>query len=163
MAVIALLVGINEYHPDSKVSGLHGCANDVDIMSEYIRKNFPSDPETNIIVLKNEAATRTKVIEAFKQHLCNNAATKNGDTVLFYYSGHGSYAPSAKEFVALNEDSKGQDETLVLYDSRVNGNFDLADKEIALLMSGIPKHANIVVVLDSCHSGSATRNISRAD
>ncbi|MBA2561624.1 MAG: caspase family protein, partial [Chitinophagaceae bacterium] len=163
MAVFALLVGINEYHPDSKVSGLHGCTNDVDIMREYIRENFPSDPETNIIALKNETATRTKVVETFKQHLCNNSAIKNGDSVLFYYSGHGSYAPSAKEFIALNEDSKAQDETLVLYDSRVDGNFDLADKELALLLSVIPKHANIVVVLDSCHSGSATRNVNRAD
>jgi pimeloyl-ACP methyl ester carboxylesterase len=156
-SVFALLVGINTYHKDTGVSGLNGCVNDIDAIRDYIRTNFPQDAESNIIALKNEQATRSAVIENFKSHLIKNPAIKEGDTVLFYYSGHGSYAQSATEFLKLNEDSKGQDETLVLYDSRCEGNFDLADKELALLLSEIPSHANTVVILDSCHSGSATR------
>lgn len=162
-AVIALLVGINTYHPDSGVSGLNGCCNDIDAIQEYLRATFPNNAASNLVTLKNEQATRQAVLEHFKKHLIQNPAIQEGDTVLFYYSGHGSYAASAPQFVALNEDSKKQDETLVLYDSRLPGNFDLADKELALLLALIPKQANIVVILDSCHSGSATRDVNRAD
>lgn len=162
-SVFALLVGINTYHKDSGVSSLNGCVNDIDVMQEYLRTNFASDPESNILVLKNEQASRSAVIENFKRHLIKNPGIKEGDTVLFYYSGHGSFAPTAPEFVALNEDSKKQDETLVLYDSRLQGNYDLADKELALLLSKIPDYANAVVILDSCHSGSATKAVARAD
>lgn len=159
-AVIALLVGINTYHNDSGVSSLNGCCNDVDALHDYIRKNFPDNAEGNIVVLKNEQATRHAFIQQFNRHLIQNDRIREADTVLIYYSGHGSYAPSAPEFAALHEDSKAQDETLVLYDSRVPGNFDLADKELALLLSKIPAQANTVVILDACHSGSATRSVA---
>lgn len=158
-SVFALLVGVAEYHPESGVSGLNGCLNDVKSMQEYIRSSFPSDPSTNICILLNADATRDAVINYFREHLCDNPAIGDGDTVLFYYSGHGSHAPSAPEFTALNQDSQARDETLVLYDSRLPGHFDLADKELALLLSRIPEKAHAVVILDSCHSGSATRSI----
>ncbi|MGE7774707.1 caspase family protein [Chitinophaga sp. NPDC101104] len=159
MSVFALLVGVSAYHPDSGVSGLNGCLNDVKAMHDLLRNRFPDDPPGNVRILLNESATRNAVIAAFQEHLCQNTGIRDGDTVLFYYSGHGSHAPSAPEFLALNEDSQGQDETLVLYDSRLPSNFDLADKELALLLSLVPEKAHTVVILDSCHSGSATRSL----
>lgn len=157
-SVIALLVGVSAYHPESGVSGLNGCLNDVNAMRDYILSRHPASP-ANVRTLTNSEATREAVITAFREHLIHNTAISGGDTVLFYYSGHGSYAPSAPEFVALNEDSQRLDETLVLYDSRLPGGFDLADKELALLLSLVPEKAHAVVVLDSCHSGSATRSL----
>lgn len=158
-SVFALLVGVSAYHPASGVSGLNGCLNDVNAIRDYLRSTFPHDPPDHVRTLVNAEATRAAVIDAFRQQLCENTAIREGDTVLFYYSGHGSHAPSAPEFLALNEDSQGQDETLVLYDSRLPGHFDLADKELALLLSLVPEKAHVVVILDSCHSGSATRSI----
>lgn len=158
-SVFALLVGISDYHPDSGVSGLSGCVNDVNALRDYLLHSFPKNKSANVRTLINGEATRAAVVQAFHEHLCRNAAIRAGDTVLFYYSGHGSHAPSAPEFGVLNEDSQGRDETLVLFDSRLPGQFDLADKELALLLSLVPKEAQLAVILDSCHSGSATRSI----
>ena len=157
--LFGLLVGVARYHPDSHVPHLTGCGNDVRRMAEFIFKTFPSTPPDNITTLISEQATRAAVIDSFIAHLCDNPNIAAGDTVLFYYSGHGSRAPSAPEFRDLKEDSIGKDETLVLYDSRLPGSSDLADKELALLLSKINPAANIVVIADSCHSGSITRAI----
>jgi hypothetical protein len=50
------------------------------------------------------------------------------------------------------------DETLVCYDSRTDGSWDLADKELAKLIAEVAeKNPHIVVIMDCCHSGSGTR------
>ena len=149
----ALLVGINDYHPDSGVSSLNGCMNDLAAMENFLKENYKS-AGLSLKVLRNEEATREGVIHAFQEHLIEN--TKSGDTAFFYYCGHGSFAPTAKEFEAF--DPKKQDETLVCYDSRLPNKYDLADKEIALLLHLIPDGINTVFLADSCHSGSITRS-----
>ena len=149
----ALLVGINNYHPDSNVDSLNGCVNDIQLMESFLRENYGSD-KLHINTLLNEAATKKGVINAFHNTFISD--TKAGDFVFFAYSGHGSFRSTAKEFEAF--DPKRQDETLVCYDSRLPGNFDLSDKELALLLHQIPKGVNIVLVIDSCHSGSISRS-----
>ena len=72
------------------------------------------------------------------------------------YSGHGSQELSPPEFWHLEPDHL--DETLVCYDSRLNGGWDLADKELGQLITEVAARGpHIVVVLDACHSGSGTR------
>jgi hypothetical protein len=47
---------------------------------------------------------------------------------------------------------------LVCYDSREEGRWDLADKEIAVLIAEVARPGpNVLCVLDCCHSGSGTR------
>jgi hypothetical protein len=47
----------------------------------------------------------------------------------------------------------------VCYDSRLAGGFDLADKELAVLISEVAKqNPHIVICLDCCHAGSGTRD-----
>ncbi len=154
-SIYALLVGINRYHPDTDINPLSGCENDVKRFEEYLGQLYPEERRT-IKTLSGHQATRNEVIRQFKEVLIN-ASIKPGDIVLFYFSGHGSYAcsnPAFRDFDVL-----GQDETLVLYDSRCDGNYDLADKELALLLHKIPHGADIVCIIDSCHSGSITREI----
>ena len=81
-SVFALLVGINTYHKDSGVSSLNGCVNDIDVMRDYIRTNFSQDAESNIVCLKNEQATRSAVVENFKNHLIKNPGVKEGEKVV---------------------------------------------------------------------------------
>lgn len=158
--LFALLVGIADYHPSSGVTPLTGCLNDVNNVEAYLLQRFA--PGTAMIEkLVNDKASRQAVIDTFISHLIKNGQIKENDIVLFYYSGHGSHAASNPAF--YSSDSEAQDETLVLYDSRCEGNFDLADKELRLLLSSIPAKANIVVIMDSCHSGSATRNVDDLD
>ena len=83
---------------------------------------------------------------------------KKGDVALFYYSGHGSQEQAPEEFWKLEPDHL--DETLVLFDSRSPGSWDLADKEIAKLIGDVAaKGPHVAVILDCCHSGSGTREI----
>ncbi|MEQ1688402.1 MAG: caspase family protein [Sphingopyxis sp.] len=80
-----------------------------------------------------------------------------GDVAYFHYCGHGARSPAAPEF--LEYDLTTKDEGLVCFDSREPGHFDLADKELARLIDELAaREAHVVVSLDCCHSGTATRS-----
>ena len=148
--IFALLVGINDY--TQPVSKLYGCVNDVDNLQNYLLTTFDR-AHLHLEVLLDADATRTNIIDQFRKHLCK--AGKD-DIVLFHYSGHGARWTSASPFVKFYPD--GKDEGLVCYDSRTSDGFDLADKELAVLLAEVSKNdPHITVVLDCCHSGSATR------
>ncbi len=148
-----LLVGINDY--PSPVPKLRGCVNDIEAFAAYLqaRADEKEFDKPELLILKDNAATREAVIKGFQKHL--SKAGKD-DVALFYYSGHGAQAQTAKEFLHLEPDKL--DETLVCYDSRESGNYDLADKELAHLIAEVAKKdPHITVILDCCHSGSGTR------
>jgi len=153
----ALLVGINIYHPDSGVNNLDSCVNDTLKVEKFLINNYKDTYKLNIRMLHNNKATREELISNFENHLVKKP--ESGDIVLFYYSGHGSYSYSAKEFKAT--DSKGIDETYVLYDSRCDSKFDLADKEIAHLLSHVKQGVQLIGIIDACHSASSFRSIFR--
>jgi hypothetical protein len=148
--VYALLVGINAYPPE--VGKLAGCLNDVDHFHAYLSGNFD---KTNLAVevLKDRDATRENIIRQFRAHL---GKAEEGDVALFQYCGHGARWASAKAFLEFYPD--GKDEGLVCIDSRRPGGYDLADKELAVLISEVAKNnPHLAVILDCCHSGSGTR------
>src|SRR5438046_2170520 len=123
--VHALLVGIDDY--PQPIPPLHGCGNDVDRIQALLEQRAHADGHGSAVrVLKNGEATRARLIETFREHLGKAGA---GDVALFYYSGHGSQQPSPPEFWHLEPDRL--DETIVCYDSRQDGSWDLADKELA--------------------------------
>jgi uncharacterized caspase-like protein len=102
--------------------------------------------------LQNERATRASIIAGFREHL---ASAGKDDVALFYYCGHGSQEPAPEEFWHLEPDR--MDETLVCYDSRQPGQWDLADKELGKLINDLASRAGrVLVILDCCHSGSGT-------
>ena len=161
-SIYALLVGINDYRRG--VGALRGCVNDVKRMRKFLElrtkdgefglhhllltSGDPDDP--------NEAKpTRQAVIDGFRTHLCQAG---NDDVALFYFSGHGSQEKAPPELCHLEPDRL--DETLVCYDSRTEGKWDLADKELAVLVAEVAKrNPHIIVVVDSCHSGTVTRAV----
>lgn len=162
--IYALLVGIDKYSPESNpfVPPLKGCVNDINALETYLRSRITQDSDWKLIeptnqpwILLNQDATRQAIINGFQQHLCN---AESEDVVLFYYSGHGAQEKAPEEFWELEPDRL--DETLVCYDSRTEGGRDIADKELAYLISKVEqKDARIVVILDCCHSGSGTRDL----
>ena len=150
--VYALLVGINDYPPE--VGKLAGCLNDVDHFHAYLSDSFDK-ADLAVEVLKDGEATRGNIIEQFRGHL---AKAREGDVALFQYCGHGARWASAKAFKEFYPD--GKDEGLVCIDSRRAGGFDLADKELAILISEVAKNnSHVAVMLDCCHSGSGTRGV----
>ena len=150
--VYALLVGIDAY--PEPVQPLNGCRNDIVAVQALLEKRVSgSDDRLRVRTLLDDAATREAVIDGFHEHL---GQAKSGDVVLFYYSGHGSQEIAPEEFWHLEPDHL--DETLVLWDSRQDGQFDLADKELAALLTQVAaEEPHILVILDCCHSGSGTR------
>jgi hypothetical protein len=157
--LFALLVGIDDY-PAIKEFKLQGCVRDVGLFAEYLNEHVSrektEDFKLRLEVLKDQEATRAKVIAGFRDHL---AAAGSGDVALFYFAGHGSQQRTAPEFRYLEPD--GLDETLVCWDSRKDGSWDLADKELAYLLAQVAENgAHLVIILDSCHSGSGTRALA---
>ncbi|HEX5715288.1 MAG TPA: alpha/beta fold hydrolase [Thermoanaerobaculia bacterium] len=148
--VHALLVGIDQY-PDP-AHRLAGCRNDVAAFEELLTLRVKPE-RLRLRTLVDDEATRENVIAAFRTHLGKATAA---DTVLFYYAGHGSRERSPEIFWTVEPDRL--DETLVLWDSRQPGGWDLADKELAALIRPLAATgAHVAVILDSCHSGSGTR------
>lgn len=150
--VYSLLVGIDAYQ--APVPALNGCVNDVvaigDLLSQRVAgEGLRLEPKT----LFGQQATRQAVIDGFRAHL---GRARAGDVVLFYYSGHGSQEDAPPEFWRFEPDRL--DETLVCWDSRMPGRFDLADKELAQLIAEVAESGpHVLIVLDCCHSGSGTR------
>jgi pimeloyl-ACP methyl ester carboxylesterase len=151
--IYALLVGIDKY--PSPVPQLQGCVNDVMAVKEYLEGRVTSDEfQLNLRILTDQEATRQAIVDGFQQHLCQ--ATSN-DVAFFYYSGHGSQELAPEDFWHLEPDHL--DETLVCWDSRKEGGWDLADKELAYLISKVAqKNPHITIIMDCCHSGSGTRD-----
>jgi hypothetical protein len=153
--ILALLTAIDDY--PSPIPKLQGCVNDIDAFAAYVSGRVGGDKGAalQLKTLKNGEATRQAVIDAFRDHL---GKAKKGDVVLFYYSGHGSQEQAPEEFWTIEPDHL--DETLVLFDSRTQGSWDLADKELAKLIGEVAsKGPHVAVILDCCHSGSGTREI----
>ena len=149
--IYALLVGIDDYA--GSVRDLNGCENDVQDFSDVLQERYGTDKK-NIRLLLSKEATRKNIIEGFKDHL---SQAKKGDTALFYYAGHGAQEPASEAFWNMEPDHLN--ETLVCHDSRTQGSWDLADKELRYLIHGLAKKdPHITIVLDACHSSSGTRD-----
>ncbi|MGB3650695.1 MAG: caspase family protein [Rivularia sp. (in: cyanobacteria)] len=151
--IYALLVGIDNYA--APVNPLQGCVNDVKAIAQYLETRVKTEGwNLHLKTLQDSQATRQGIIDGFREHLCQ--ADRN-DVALFYYSGHGSQEQAPREFWHLEPDRL--DETLVCYDSRLQGGWDLADKELAKLISEVAqKNPHITLILDCCHSGSGSRD-----
>ncbi|MDX5398764.1 MAG: caspase family protein, partial [Actinomycetes bacterium] len=148
--LVALLVGIDAYR--APVPPLRGCVNDVEAIAEVLRRRVPADA-LSLAVLRDGEATRMAVIAGIRAHL---GSAGPGDVALFHYSGHGSQQDAPPELWEVEPDRRI--ETLVLADSRAPGRWDLADKELAVLLGGVAASgAHVLTVLDCCHSGGGTR------
>lgn len=152
----ALLIGINDY----PTKPLKGCVNDVNsIKSTLIRKfNFLDD--YHIQTLLNDEATKEAIKAAFETQLINNAKQLKSEgkegIFVFQFSGHGSRVPDQN-----GEEPDGWDETLCPVDTNLeSSSHDLLDDEIETLLTELTKYTdNVTVILDSCHSGTATRDL----
>jgi hypothetical protein len=151
--VYALLVGVTAY--EAPIEPLDGCLNDVDLLHDYLRRHV--EPASLAVeILTNAEATRANVIARLRSHL---GQARAGDVALFQFCGHGARWATSAAFAASSFD--GRDEGLVCHDSRRGpGGYDLADKELAVLIAELAaQEAHTVVLLDCCHSGSGTRSV----
>jgi hypothetical protein len=94
-------------------------------------------------VLLTKSATRAKALATVR-----TAATqlRSGDLFFLTYSGHGGQIPDV-----TGEEADKLDETWCLYDGEV------IDDEIYLELSRFAAGVRVLVLSDSCHSGTVTR------
>lgn len=160
--MFALQVGISRYANKEKWAELKGSRNDVEQMRAVLTGERYKIPAENIRTLLDEQATKKRIFDEFQNHLIKNAREyfektgRRDAVVLFQFSGHGSQVPDTD---GDEEDKK--DETFVTYDSQdlPGKNFDITDDEIYLLTTRLSQYTdNIIYILDSCHSGSGTRD-----
>lgn len=147
--LFAVLVGIDSY--PSPVPQLRGCVHDVTAFADVLRGRLGDALEVRL--LTDGEASRSAVASALSDHL---GQAGPGDVALFYFSGHGSQQRAPEELWAIEPDRRN--ETIVLHDSRQPGQWDLADKELGVLLGRVAaRGCHVVTVLDCCHSGGGTR------
>lgn len=177
----ATLIGINTYSERP----LTGCVKDVLAVDQLLRELCDQQSETLLynplyLLAPNEVDEQSitrynegkfKVV-AFESPSLDNVSKKafahlkkaqDRDICVFYYSGHGSQTDAPEVFWHAKPDRKN--ETIVCVDSRdpkVPEARDLIDKEIAFLLWDALKGKDVhtLVVMDSCHSGTNTREIA---
>jgi hypothetical protein len=151
MKKIALLIGVNDYKHESEIGALRGCVNDTKIMARVLKRRFGFAKE-DITFLWNEEATRDSIIKELKRIVEN---CESNDTIVFYFSGHGT-----RRIAREANKPDNLDETIMPYDTRFESAIhrDIRDSELrnwmALLME---KAADVHLFLDCCHSGSLVR------
>ncbi|MDF1550031.1 MAG: caspase family protein [Bacteroidales bacterium] len=135
----AICVGINNY--PGTVNDLSGCVNDVNDWAKLL--NSFGFQTTKIF---NEQATKNNILNAL-ENLVKEA--KLGDVVVFTYSGHGTQVLDTS-----GDEEDGYDEALYVYDGT------LIDDEINAILKTADKNAEIIVIADSCFSGTVTKALA---
>ncbi|RWQ33139.1 MAG: hypothetical protein EOS21_30060 [Mesorhizobium sp.] len=157
--IFALLVGINNYAgiPGSpyNASDLNGTANDIALVKDLLTGNYgvPDDSD-HLMVLLDAEATHAEIRQAFIDQLIAKAKSHPDATFLFYFSGHGSLAVDDND-----DEGDGYDETILAHDSRGPDGSDIRDDEIEQWLTDLKQYTkNIVLIFDSCHSGTVSKD-----
>lgn len=167
----ALLIGVDFYFPNQLPGGggyrhLGGCVRDVTHVEAHLKDRLALPPDHIVKLSASNSGgaqpaepperwpTYANMVSAFKQV---TALAQPGDRVYVHYAGHGGRTVTA--YPALKSD--GLDEGLVPTDIGDAHARYLRDVEIHyLLQEMVNKGLVLTVVLDSCHSGGATRAVN---
>lgn len=137
---LALLIGISKLdsnHYDGSWVVIPPAENDAKTMKAIaVSRGF----NATMLLTKDATYSRvTKEIQKAAQIL------KSGDTFLVFFSGHGHRLKDC----ANCDEADGWDETWCLYDGMI------VDDKLAQLWTKFSAGVRIVLILDSCHSGTA--------
>ena len=188
----ALLIGINTYqpagtsaqHPQGCTYGrydltsfdnLFGTLNDVAALRDLLTSpkfKFPPDKVVTItdpalsdlpqdsVNLGPAQTTHDGILAAMRKYLVDEP--KHGDTVVFYYSGHGSLRVNSKGVklaLVVGSNVTHADTTIVPSDAWT-GVFDVRDREMTRIFdAALDKGVQLTVIFDSCYSGAIARGI----
>lgn len=162
----AVVIGINNYsrrhwpsqskQPEPQREGrkvfadLQGAVADANAMVELLVGRYQFERDA-VLLLTDHEATHTAIVEAIQKFLVE--PTNPGDTLVFYYSGHGSQL--------IKDGTNESYETIVPADSAI-GATDVPDQELKRLWASALERLNgqgaLTVIMDSCHSGGTSRS-----
>jgi hypothetical protein len=136
----ALCIGINDYPGTG--SDLSGCVNDArDWAAALSGRGFSAT------TLLNARATGANMRTAIGALI---GRARSDDTVVIQYSGHGSFVPDND-----GDEPDGTDEVLCPYDIDSQG--PITDDELFDIFSAHQPGVKVVMISDSCHSGTVAR------
>lgn len=138
---MSLHVGLNSVDPKAYEgwSGpLAACEFDANDMAAVAKAKGMA-----VTKLLTKAGTRKAVLAGLRSAAAKLAA---GDLFLLTYSGHGGQIPDAS-----GDEADKQDETWCLYDGQ------LIDDELYFELGKFASGVRVLVLSDSCHSGTVTR------
>ncbi|KAK7252307.1 hypothetical protein RIF29_36156 [Crotalaria pallida] len=129
---------------------LKGTINDISNMRELLSKNFKFPNECIRVLTEQEQnadliPTKHNILESLRWLVKD---CQSGDSLVFYFSGHGLQQPDFKE-----DEIDGFDETLCPVDFLKEGMIvdnDLNSTIVWPLKNGVTLHA----IIDACHSGT---------
>ncbi|MEM8983719.1 MAG: caspase family protein [Pseudomonadota bacterium] len=157
----AVVIGISDYVTDKSPSGivrerriknLPAAEKDSALFTELLIQRFEFDRD-NIHRLTNQEATREAILGSIEHVLVKES--EPGDIAVLYFAGHGSQVEND-----ASTELDRLDETLLPADA-VSGVPDIRDKELRRLLNKvIDRGAELIVVIDACHSGSVTRGFA---
>ncbi len=167
----ALIVGIDRYRfsdahqPGAVFSDLRGAAGDALRFKQALAELYGVDVDVPAkgacdsssnatTTLIDDCASRVRILEALEQRI---ATLRAGDTLLFYFAGHGS---RYRDDEARSQDT-GYNGTILPTDARNPDGSpgDIFDVELkALKDRATAKGLYFVSVFDSCNSATATRD-----
>lgn len=152
----AVIIAVGEYPAKTGWSSISS-ANDVPLIKSSLLKQGFS--EENILTVLNAEATKSNILASLKKL---EESISPGDIVVIHYSGHGQQI-----FDDNSEEIDGLDEALVPVDAWVKythnykGENHIRDDEIGNIIANfrnkLGKDGQLLMLLDSCHSGSSTR------
>jgi hypothetical protein len=143
--VYGIVIGIDAY---KNVNGLDGAVNDAKMVADSL--NDIGAKQVRLLI--DDKATRDEIKNAWNEI---STQAKAGDTVFFTYAGHGAQQPERVKGTEVD----GQDEFYVLTNFAESGPSTyerLIDDDLQEWFSKRPD-LTIVLVSDSCHSGTMTR------
>ena len=135
----AICVGINNY--PGFANDLKGCVNDANDWAALLEfSGFQIDK-----ILDNQA-TKQNILSKLDNLVTNAAAD---DEIVFTYSGHGTSVADKS-----GDEEDAYDEALYVYDGI------LLDDELRTILQKAKSDVHIIVISDSCFSGTVTRVLS---
>ncbi len=154
----ALLVLIGSYPEHSEWWSINAATDGEWLMPALLQQGF------EVRQLRDKEATKVGIIDALKQLTRD---VKLGDMAVIHFSCHGQQMKDDN-----GDELDGWDESLIPYDAGMvyekgyyEGENHLRDDELNLLIIELRKKlgnsGEVLVTLDSCHSGSATRDDSK--
>ena len=158
----ALMIGIGDY--DTKITnwGRLNSVKDIEVMrTTLMRQKFlPQDIDT----LLDKTATKANILAAMKK-LITKVGQNSGDVVYIHISSHGAQLEDDN-----GDETDGLDEAIVTINAKWTEDKEefskiaseyLRDDEFGALIeqlrAKLGKDGDVVVCLDLCHSGTATR------
>lgn len=157
----ALIIAVGDYDYSHTGWKPLSSANDVVLIKAALRHQGFKD--ANITILSDPQSTKSGIINALRNF---TEKIEPGDYAVIHYSGHG------QQIYDFNKDEiDGLDEAIIPLDahadfsSSYSGEAHITDDDLGFFIKKIRakagKDGQVLVLIDACHSGTATRGSTR--